>query len=48
MSIVIGRMVISPSREGFIWLTWVDCGEGMEVPEQKLAEALEAYYRENF
>ena len=46
--IVIGRMVIRHSREGFVWLTWVDSAEGMEVPEQKLAETLEAFYRENF
>lgn len=44
----IGRMVIEPAREGYVWLTWVDDGEGMEVEEAKLAACLEAFYRENF
>lgn len=46
--IVVGRMVIQPSREGYVWLTWVDDGEGMEVQEEKLAACLEQFYRENF
>lgn len=44
----IGRMVIEPARDGYVWLTWIDDGEGMEVEEEKLAACLEAFYRENF
>lgn len=46
--VVIGRMVILPSRKGYVWLTWVDDGEGMEVPEKALADCLEEFYAENF
>ena len=46
--VVIGRMVIRPSREGFVWLTWVDSAEGMEVSEKLLSDVLETFYRENF
>lgn len=41
-------MVIEASRQGYVWLTWVDDGEGMEVEESKLAAYLEKYYAENF
>lgn len=46
--VTIGRMVIEPARDGYVWLTWVDDGEGMEVEEAKLAAALETFYREHF
>lgn len=47
--IVIGNVVIEPSvREGYVWLTWADDGEGMEVEEAKLAACLEVFYHENF
>ena len=47
--VVIGRMVIEPGRrDGYVWLTWADDGEGMEAEEAKLAACLEQFYRENF
>lgn len=46
--LVIGRMVIAPSSEGKVWLTWVDSAEGMEIEESKLATCLERFYSENF
>ena len=44
----IGEYTIEPSsREGFVWMSH-ESGEGMEVEEAKLAEALRAFYAANF
>jgi hypothetical protein len=44
----IGEYAIRPSeRAGMIWMEH-ESGEGMEIEEAKLAEALKAFYSENF
>lgn len=46
--LIIGEYTLEPSqREGFVWMSH-ESGEGMEVAEAKLAEALKAFYAENF
>lgn len=45
--ITVGKVELAPSRPGFVWLLWQG-GEGMEIAEEKLAECLERFYRENF
>jgi hypothetical protein len=46
--IVIGEYTIEPAqREGYVWMSH-ESGEGMEVEEAKLAEALAAFYAEHF
>lgn len=47
--VTIGRMTLEPAqRDGYVWMSWSDDGEGMEVEESKLAAWLEEFYRENF
>lgn len=46
-SVTVGDYEISPSRPGFTWVTH-ESGEGMEVPSQKLADCIAAFYKENF
>jgi hypothetical protein len=46
--IVIGEYTIEPSeREDHVWISHKS-GEGMEIEEAKLAEALAAFYAEHF
>ena len=46
--IVIGEYAVEPSqREGYVWISH-ESGEGMEVAEAKLAEALKQFYADNF
>lgn len=46
--ILVGEYTIEPSvNEGMIWMCHLS-GEGMEIPEAKLATALKAFYAETF
>jgi hypothetical protein len=48
MGITLFDYIIEPSRPGYVWVTRVLDGEGMEIEEAKLKAALDKFYEDNF